>query len=388
MLNVSGTTFETTDHCLQRYPNTLLGNYDKLNRFYVQHEDLYYFNRHRLAFEGILWYYQSFGRIACPPNVPNEVFQAELEFFEIDCQFLQQMEEAKIFVVNSTEEIVEVTDLKSRIWNVLQNPTSSLGAQILSMVSLFMTIISIGFACYLPEDQVKKTRIHRDIFPYEATCFVWFTLEFLARFFTSPSKVRLMKSWVEINDFVTLVIFYSTLALSSVQASSTSVLRVFRLVNVFRVFRLTRFSNGLRLLIYTIYRSRTDLQLLSSFMCFFILISGSCVYFAEVGDPRSAFSTQCIFSGFWFSLISCTTVGYGDIVPITTFGKLLSALTITFGAMFILLPVLKLVTSFSDTLKATRRLLHEQKEAAEGSPTNSPRITTKVKPQTSLLPVP
>lgn len=329
----------------------------------MEAEDLFFFNRHRLAFEGILLFYQTFGRIACPPNVPIEVFQAELEFFQIDCEFLQSLEEAKTFVVKKTEDESAArnngtSNIKVRIWNILQHPSTSTGAQVLSGVSFVMTITSVGLACHTPANQEEKIQIHRDMFPYETICFVWFTLEFLLRFMTCPSKIELFKNWVDITDLATLIIFYSSLALTSTQASSTSVLRIFRLANAFRVFRLTRFSNGLRLLIYTIYVSRTILQLLTSFTLFFILISGSCVYFIEVDEPNSQFSQEGIFSGFWFSLISCTTVGYGDIVPVTTGGKIASALTMTFGAMFILLPVLKLVSAFSDALQATNNLLN------------------------------
>ena len=109
---------------------------------------------------------------------------------------------------------------------------------------------------------------------------------------------------------------------------------------------------------YTIYKSRTDLQLLSGFLAFFIMISGSSVYFAEV-DDNPLFKNGGIFSGIWFSIVSCTTVGYGDLVPVTLAGKIISSLSIIFGAMFILLPVLQLVNSFSSALKVTRDYLNK-----------------------------
>ena len=368
-INVSGLMFETTDQCLQRYPNTLLGNPRKRMRYYVPHENMYFFDRHRLAFEGILMFYQCYGRIVCPDNVPDEVFQAELEFFKIDCEFLRAAQEAKKYVFDRVA-VKEIGDsYQERIWNLLQNPGSSTGAQVLSTMSLLMTLTSIILACLNPGDHNnKETRVHHDLFPLEMSCFVWFTLEYGTRLWACPSKIDFLKSWIDTTDLLTLVVFYSSLALTSTQASSTSILKVFRLANAFRVFRLTRFSNGLRLLIYTIYKSRTDLQLLSGFFAFFILITGSMVYFAESGNEHSQFANGGIFDGIWFSLISCTTVGYGDIVPETIPGKFAASLTITFGAMFILLPVLKLVNSFSDALQVTRDLLSSQGDAIEMQP--------------------
>ena len=58
VINVSGLTFEVSDACLERYPNTLLGDHDKRKKYYIQHDNIYFFNRHRLAFEGILMFYQ------------------------------------------------------------------------------------------------------------------------------------------------------------------------------------------------------------------------------------------------------------------------------------------------------------------------------------------
>ena len=400
VINVSGLTFEVTDTCLERYPNTLLGDQVKRAKYYTRRDNTYFFNRHRLAFEGILMFYQSYGRVTCPPNVPTQVFQAELKFFQIECKYLDELEEVKRFVTTENTPVAseqhEQKTLKTRVWRILQEPGSSIGAQLLSIISLGMTVISICLACLNQEPQntiqssnmnnnstnfavkTDNTDISNDHqFPLEATCFVWFTIEFLLRFFSCPQKSLLLKSWVDITDIATLLIFYISIALTTSRASSTSILRIFRLANVFRVFRLSRFSNGLRLLIYTIYTSRTDLQLLSSFMMFFIVISGSCVYFVDISSPESQFHEGGIFSGFWFSLISCTTVGYGDIVPVTLIGKFVASLTITFGAMFILLPVLKLVSAFSDAFAATRAILNAQKDDNERAGVNPPASATQ-----------
>lgn len=380
VINVSGATFETTDRCLERYPHTLLGDPQERTQYFVPSQGVYFFNRHRLAFEGILMYYQRFGRVVCPENVPEEVFLDELEFFKIDCAFLQDAQEAKKFVLSPSKRESTPKSRQGRIWNVLQNPESSCGAQILSTISLVMTLISIILTCLHPGDKHNKTSVvHRDTFPIEIVCFSWFTLEYSLRLWACPQKRQFVRSWIDLTDLITLVIFFSSLALSSAQASTTSVLKVFRLANAFRVFRLTRFSNGLRLLIYTIYKSRTDLQILVSFLAFFIVISGSIIYFAEAHANNSQFRDGGIFDGMWFSLISCTTVGYGDIVPASLLGKFATAMTITFGAMFIMLPVLKLVNSFSDALEATRSLLSCSEETQVKKPKENSTIWRKRK---------
>ena len=354
-INVSGLVFQVSDTCLERFPNTLLGDPFCRANHYILKENIYFFDRHRLAFEGILMYYQSYGRVVCPDNVPDAVFEDELEFFRIDCEYLREAQDARRFVTETLNQYPLNNTLQIRVWHTLKEPDSSKVAQALSIVSLVMTVASIFLVCISPnkKDILKG---NQQFFPLEVTCFTWFSIEYLLRLWSTPSKLEFVQSWIDTTDLITLIVFYCSLALSSSDASSTSVLRVFRLANAFRVFRLTRFSNGFRLLIYTIYKSRTDLQLLGAFLAFFILISGSLIYFAE-DHPKSDFKGG-IFDGIWFSVISCTTVGYGDIVPKSPLGKFTAALIISFGAMFILLPVLKLVNSFSDALTATRALLN------------------------------
>lgn len=361
-INVSGLLFQVSDTCLERFPETLLGDPYCRQNYYILHENIYFFDRHRLAFEGILMYYQSYGRVICPPNVPDEVFEAELEFFRIECEYLREAREARGFVTEkeSKEQLAMNETVRGRVWHILKEPDSSRLAQGLSALSLLMTIASIILVCYNPSNKKNGSRAGRKYFPIEVTCFTWFTIEYALRFWSTPSKLKFLKSWIDTTDLITLFVFYCSLALSSSGISQTSILRIFRLANAFRVFRLTRFSNGFRLLIYTIYKSRTDLQLLGAFLAFYILITGSLIYFAE-NHPKSDFKGG-IFDGFWFSLISCTTVGYGDLVPKSPTGKLVAAITIAFGAMFILLPVLKLVNSFSDALTATRALLNDSAE--------------------------
>merc|ERR1719494_291384 len=144
---VSGFQFETTESCLNRYPETLLGNPERRNHFFDVGRNAYFFDRHRLAFEGILMYYQCYGRIACPENVPTEVFEAELAFFEIDCELRQNVAEAKKYVLEQIADVSRPVNIREQIWRILHNPASSKGAQILSSVSLVLTIASIALAC-------------------------------------------------------------------------------------------------------------------------------------------------------------------------------------------------------------------------------------------------
>eukprot|EP00794_Sanderia_malayensis_P013866 gene13866-15314_t len=269
---VSGENYELYESRLTNYPDTLLGNPALRSKHRDPVCDVYFFDRHRLAFEGILLYYQSNGKIICPDNVPYEVFQDELKFFGIkECTV---SEKAKAFILDpfhgqfSQYAATHGNRFKTRIWLMLQDPQSSMNARIFSLFSLIVTLLSIVLGV-MTKVETQHQGMYSNLFPYEMICFAG-----------SPS-----------NPFC--------------DSGPVSILRVFRLANIFRIFKLTRYSYGLRLLLYTVYKSRLDLQILGACLCFFIVITASLMYHAEIYEPNSPIDS--IPNAVWWAVVTCTT---------------------------------------------------------------------------------
>ena len=350
---VSGEVFEMREWHVSRFPDTLLGNPKKRCQHLDPSQGVYFFDRHRLAFEGIFFFYQSDGKVICPDNVPYEVFQEELKFFGIKEQSVP--EKAKQFILDPfVRAFSRSSTLKMKISRIMSDPNSSRLARAISAWSFLATVVSIVLAVMAKSDD-RKIGIYNPLFPYEISCFAWFTIECLLRFWSSPSKRNFFRNVVEIIDVITIVIYYLALLIATFDASSIALLRVFRVANIFRILKLTRYFYGLRLLLYTVYTSRCDLQILGACLMFFILIMASIMFYAENSEPRSHINS--IPNAIWWAIVTCTTVGYGDTVPLTSFGKLVGACTAIFGALMVLMPVLKFVQSFGDALMAAKPYL-------------------------------
>ena len=350
---VSGEVFETSYGHVSRFPETLLGNPMLRNKYLDPIKEVYFFDRHRLAFEGILFYYQSKGQILCPDNVPFEVFEEELKFFGIKEKSVP--EKAREFILEPFKcSLNQTHDFKAKVWLALQDPNSSSHARAISIWSLTMTVVSIILAILTKSND---DTLNSPLFPYELLCFTWFTIECGLRFWSSPDKKHFFRNAVDIIDILSVIIYYAALIVSTFSARPMALLRVFRVANIFRILKLTRYFYGLRLLLYTVYTSRLDLQILGACLLFFILITSSLMYYAELSEPRSKIDS--ILNAVWWAIVTCTTVGYGDTVPLTTLGKLLGACTAIFGALMVLLPVLKLVQSFGDALLAAKPYLRK-----------------------------
>lgn len=134
--------------------------------------------------------------------------------------------------------------------------------------------------------------------------------------------------------------FRSSLSTASHDKSSSlsfSVLRIIRLVRVFRIFKLSRHSVGLQVLGKTFRASVQEFFLLIFFMVIALILFSSGIYFAEQGDKDTKFTS--IPASFWFVMATITTVGFGDLVPTTVYGKIVGSCCSLIGVLTLALPV-------------------------------------------------
>ncbi|XP_060913616.1 potassium voltage-gated channel subfamily A member 3 [Labrus mixtus] len=371
VINISGLRFETQLKTLSQFPETLLGDPKKRMRYFDPLRNEYFFDRNRPSFDAILYYYQSGGRIRRPVNVPIDIFSEEIRFYELGEEAMEKFREDEGFIKEEERPLPE-NEFQRQVWLLFEYPESSGPARGIAIVSVLVILISIVIFCLetLPEfrdenrDQITIAPVINGTLPYftspfsdpffvvETLCIIWFSFELLVRFFACPSKATFSKNIMNIIDIVAIIPYFITLGTelaerqgNGQQAMSLAILRVIRLVRVFRIFKLSRHSKGLQILGQTLKASMRELGLLIFFLFIGVILFSSAVYFAEADDPDSGFSS--IPDAFWWAVVTMTTVGYGDMHPVTIGGKIVGSLCAIAGVLTIALPVPVIVSNFN-----------------------------------------
>nr|XP_033817808.1 potassium voltage-gated channel subfamily C member 1-like isoform X1 [Geotrypetes seraphini] len=268
--------------------------------------------------------------------------------------------------------------LQPKVWALFEDPYSSKAARYIAFASLFFILISITTFCLETHEAFNKLKNKTETYtngndtrieiitemetePFltyvEGICVVWFTFEFLMRVLFCPDKIEFIKSSLNIIDFVAILPFYLEVGLSGLSSKAAKdvlgFLRVVRFVRILRIFKLTRHFVGLRVLGHTLRASTNEFLLLIIFLALGVLIFATMIYYAEriganpddiTGSAHTNFKNIPI--GFWWAVVTMTTLGYGDMYPVTWSGMLVGALCALAGVLTIAMPVPVIVNNF------------------------------------------
>ncbi len=143
----------------------------------------------------------------------------------------------------------------------------------------------------------------------------------------------------------------------------TRPLRVLRLLRIFRVARLLRYADAMQALSAVLARRKAELATVLFGLLVLLLFAASLLYVAEHRVPNTPFHS--IPAAMWWGIVTLTTVGYGDMVPVTPMGKTLAGCTAVLGIGMLALPTSILGAAFMDEM-AERRRAREHGHAGEG----------------------
>lgn len=355
IFNVGGDIFETYENTLARFPETVLGDIHKMSsKLRIISHNRYFVDRNHHSFGAILTFYQTWGKLMCPDDVELIDFVEECKFYEIPFESIEAMKlQAGIYPDSllNDDPPVEGPSIKLQVWNFMEMPNSSNEAFGYAIVCFLLICISIITVCI---ETMPQFRYKGGVFatnPWsiaELLLNSWFLVELLVRFTFAPDRSKFLRDTLNWIDAVTVIPYFFTPFFSTKKIKSLGFLKILRFVRIMRLFRISKQSKRLKVVAAIVKDSLPGFQLLLVCLGITVILAGAIMYYIEdacVPKGKINFFTSIPQSIYW-AIQALTTVGYGDIHPVSSVGKLISSFYITFGALTICLSVLPIVSKF------------------------------------------
>jgi hypothetical protein len=181
----------------------------------------------------------------------------------------------------------------------------------------------------------------------EYTVIVFFTAELALRLMSCPKVARYFLSVINIIDALALAFAYVDIILDEAlrkekfQTNVLDMLQYIQILRVLRLFRLVSNVTGYKVLTYSVRNSYKDLLVLLMYLVVAITLFGSIIYFSEGSKI-----VRNIPEGWWWAVITLTTVGYGDIYPVSALGKVVGACCAISGVVLLSVSIPVFVNTF------------------------------------------
>ena len=247
--------------------------------------------------------------------------------------------------------------MKQAIFGIIQPAESGkIASKIFDLFIMALIFASIASVFVMTFDISPETV--RILNRFERWVLVVFSVEYLLRIWTAdmlypelpPWRARLkyVCSGMAIIDLAAILPFY----LPMVMSVNLVVLRAIRLVRLLRLFKLSRYTDAVSS-IWAVFRNKFQEILVSVlFVVIVLIIASLLIYYAEHDAQPDKFANA--FSGVWWAVATLTTVGYGDIYPVTALGRFLGGIIAITGIGLVAVPTGIISAGFIELLERKR----------------------------------
>ncbi len=223
------------------------------------------------------------------------------------------------------------------------------------IILIILNVVSVMLET-VPEFHDESAE-QRFFYYFDLFSVVIFTIEYLLRLWSSNhdpkyrhpiwGRLRYMLTPSALIDLLAFLPFY----LVSVVSIDLRIIRLLRLLRFLRLFQLTAYMGATQMIMNVFRKRANDLVLSLIIMIFLIIISSSMLYFAEHLHPVSGDQFTSIPASVWWSIVTLTTTGYGDMVPMTLAGKIASSIIMLIGVAIFALPAGIITAGFLDEFR-------------------------------------
>ncbi|HLV15405.1 MAG TPA: ion transporter [Xanthomarina sp.] len=218
--------------------------------------------------------------------------------------------------------------MRQRIKNIVEINDNKASRFFAIFIQVLILISIVTFTLETTPNLEPKTR--SILFFIEAFCVIVFTVEYFLRIYVSDKKLKFVFSFYGIIDLLAILPFYLSFGVD------LRALRALRFLRLFRVFKLVRYNRALNHFSKAIKSAKEEILLFLFITLILIYFSAVGIYYFENEAQPEHFSS--ILDSLWWSIITLTTVGYGDVYPITAGGKIFTFFILLIGLGIVAIP--------------------------------------------------
>lgn len=258
---------------------------------------------------------------------------------------------------------------KERVFSIIEKGEKGDKYSIIFDYVIMILIISNVFLIVIESFEGFGKKYELFFNRFELVSVIIFSIEYLLRLWTADHKIRGHKNHMQarmkfiltpmsIIDLLAILPFYLPMFI----LVDFRVLRVLRLIRIMRALKLNRYSNSVELIGKVLKKEKESLFVVISITFMLILVSSTLMYYFEHDAQPEAFPD--IVSAFWWAIVTLTTVGYGDIYPITGVGRAFGGFIALLGIGIVALPTGIISSGFMEMIQE-RRIKENAKDLKE-----------------------
>lgn len=237
---------------------------------------------------------------------------------------------------------------KKSLRAIIEDNSSKRGRLFDNFIQLLILVSLISFSVEtLPSLSSQSREITRWI---EIVCVSIFSLEYVLRVYVSKNLFAYVLSFYGLIDLLAILPFYLAMGID------LRSLRIFRVFRLFRSFKLLRYNKALSRFHQAAMIVKEEIVLFLMVSAIFLFLSATGIFFFEYKAQPGQFSS--IFHSLWWATVTLTTVGYGDMVPITMGGKLFTFFVLLIGVGIVTVPA----GLISSALSKVRRIEEKNRD--------------------------
>lgn len=238
--------------------------------------------------------------------------------------------------------------MRQKIYNIIENKEEKniigIAYNIIMLLSIIASVIPLMFVEYLPIfQQIEEVTVS------------FFILDYILRWITAD--IRLGKKWVSflIYPFTpwAIVDIISILPITNVLSQGFKAFRMTRFFRIIRLFKLLRHYDKIKLLGRVFEKEKEVLLSVLGIAILYIFMTALIMFNMEprINPETGTVTFESFFDALYWATITLTTVGYGDLTPVTNIGRIVSMLSSIFGVAIIALPSGVITASYLDELR-------------------------------------